>query len=308
MANFYITEADWNKIQHYCRYAWDEYSSEIGGMMLAQKDKEGKWKLFKPSILKQTISGGNTVLEKEALSHYYVEMGKKYANKNVQLVWWHSHHTMAAFWSGTDLTAIDEMSNGEMSISLVVNLKEEYKLRVNLWKPYPMYLDTELDILRKTDKKKVPKAISSEVDTLCEKPKPTIYTTHNRGSQMALWSYQNNISTTTNSNDQEMIDLEAKVDDIITDFCWNRGDKIPYRGYKKNMEALNKGLKDNKSELRVAILEADQLEQCAMTLPADKYIYINGKKWSFEDALIEAEMDEYNYSYTGGRNELNSKI
>lgn len=297
MANFYIKEADWNKIQHYCRHAWDEYSSEIGGMMLAEKDKEGKWKLFKPSILKQTISGGNTVLEKEALSHYYIEMGKKYAKRNVQLVWWHSHHTMAAFWSGTDLTAIDEMSNGEMSISLVVNLKEEYKLRVNLWKPYPMFVDTDLDIIRKAKGNKVPKAISTEVDMLCDKPSyqatksNSNYSYYGRNGQRTIWQFG------ADKEDQEKVDLEAKIDDIIADFSWSRDSKDPYAKYVKSIEALNKDLEKSESELRVAILDQDKLEPVVMTLPADKYIYCKGKKWSLEDALIEADEELYDYSW-----------
>lgn len=294
MANFYIKEADWNKIQNYCKYAWDEHQSEIGGMMLAEKDKEGKWKLFKPSILKQTISAGNTVLEKEALSHYYIEVGKKYAKRNVQLVWWHSHHTMAAFWSGTDLTAIDEMSNGNMSISLVVNLKEEYKLRVNLWKPYPMHVDTELDIIRNKPKNKVPKGIVSEVDMLCEKPvykmpKAAYKQTHDN----TAWTYSNQ-GTLFPKQDQELTDLEAKVDDILTDYAW---DRIKFYQYHDAIKALNEDLKKSDSELRVAFTSKDKLDTCIHTMPSDKWIYSKGSKFSLEDALIEADEELYNYGW-----------
>jgi len=170
-ANFYISEKDWNTIQNYSKYAHEEHGSEIGGFLIAEQDKDNKWKLHKPVILEQVISAGNTVLDKDACSEYYVKTAMRMKNKPFQFVWWHSHHTMNVFWSGTDLTAIDEFSEGTMSISLVVNLKEEYKLRVNLWKPYKMHKDVEMDIIRKDKTRKVPKSISDKVDELCSKPR-----------------------------------------------------------------------------------------------------------------------------------------
>ena len=69
MANFYMNEKDWNTLQNYAKYAYDEHQSEIGGMMIAEQDKENKWKLHKPVNLEQEISAGNTVLDKDALSN-----------------------------------------------------------------------------------------------------------------------------------------------------------------------------------------------------------------------------------------------
>ena len=170
MANFYMNYKDWKKLQNFAQYAYDEYDSEIGGFLIAEQDKDNKWKMHKPVILKQEISAGNTVIDKDALAQYYVETAMKMKNKPFQFVWWHSHHTMAVFWSSTDLTAIDEFSNGQMSISLVINLQQEYKLRVNLWHPYKMHQDVEMDIINKPETKSVPKGIVKQVDELCEKP------------------------------------------------------------------------------------------------------------------------------------------
>ena len=55
MSEFYILEKDWNKIQQYSKHAYDDYKSEIGGMMIAVKDDEENWKIFSPVILKQKI-------------------------------------------------------------------------------------------------------------------------------------------------------------------------------------------------------------------------------------------------------------
>ena len=35
---------------------------------------------------------------------------------------------MSAFWSGTDINAINEFSDGDLSFALVVNLKGEYNV------------------------------------------------------------------------------------------------------------------------------------------------------------------------------------
>ena len=124
---FYITQKNWDKILGYAEEAYETEKSEIGGMSVMVEDKDGDWTLEQPVILKQDITASNTVLEKEALSIYYSKVGKKMGNKNFRFCWWHSHHTMSAFWSGTDITAIDECNEGDFSFALVVNLKGEYK-------------------------------------------------------------------------------------------------------------------------------------------------------------------------------------
>ena len=152
--DFYISERDWNKIQNYAQEAYDTKKSEIGGMLVAIEDKDGDWELKDPVILKQQISGSNCVLDKDELALYYTKVGTKLKKKNFRFVWWHSHHTMDAFWSGTDLTAIKEYSDGDFSFALVVNLKEEYKFRVSVWKPLEVHEDVDLTII--TKEKKIP--------------------------------------------------------------------------------------------------------------------------------------------------------
>jgi len=163
--DFYISDKDWNKIQNYSQAAYDTSKSEIGGMLVAIEDEDGDWELKDPVIVKQKISGSNCVLDKDELALYYTKVGTKLKNKNFRFVWWHSHHTMDAFWSGTDLTAIKEYSDGDFSFALVVNLKEEYKLRVSVWKPFEIHEDVDLTIMSKA--KKIPKSIEKEVEEKC---------------------------------------------------------------------------------------------------------------------------------------------
>ena len=122
---FYISEKNWNKLLGYAEEAYDIEKSEIGGMSVMAKDKDGDWELQDPVILEQEISSGNTIIDKDALAVYYTKQAKKMGKKDFRFCWWHSHHTMSAFWSGTDLTAIDEYSDGDFSFALVINLKQE---------------------------------------------------------------------------------------------------------------------------------------------------------------------------------------
>ena len=128
---FYISKKDWDKIISYAGIAYDEFNAEIGGMAVVIQDKDNDWTIKDPVILDQVITAGNTHLNKESLAPYYTKMAKKYSKKNFRFCWWHSHHTMQAFWSGTDLATIDEFQDGDFSFALVVNLKGIIKLHQN---------------------------------------------------------------------------------------------------------------------------------------------------------------------------------
>ena len=183
MDNIYISRVNWDKIINYAQSAYDEWKTEIGGMAIVFQDKDDDWVIDDPVILKQKVSGGNTHLDAEALAQYYTKTAYEHRDKkNLQFLWWHSHHTMGAFWSGTDLATIDEFNKGDMSMSLVVNLKEEYKFRVNVWHPIEVYKDVEINIEGR-DERKVPKSITREVKALCEEDKPIM--------SAASYSYRN---------------------------------------------------------------------------------------------------------------------
>jgi proteasome lid subunit RPN8/RPN11 len=167
--SFYTSEANWQKLHDYAQVAYDKHKSEIGGMLVAVEDKDGDWILEDPVILKQEISHSNCVLDKDALAIYYTKAGVKHKDSNFRFVWWHSHHTMDAFWSGTDLTAIKEYSDGDFSFALVINLKGKHIFRVSSWKPFEMHVDTKVELLD-GEERKIPKKILNDVEKLCTKP------------------------------------------------------------------------------------------------------------------------------------------
>ena len=142
---FYILEKEWYTLQKWAKMAHDEDKNEISGLMTAVPQKDGRFKLDDVEILKQENTSTNTELDGDAVSAYMMKYGMKY-------VWWHSHHTMGAFWSGTDTNEIDAWKNNSFSLALVINLREEYVFRVSVWKanglPIQEHYDTNLTIER----------------------------------------------------------------------------------------------------------------------------------------------------------------
>ena len=166
----YIDKECWDKIINYAKAAYHTEKCEIGGMSVVTQDKDGDWLIQEPVIVKQEIGSTTCDLDKEELAKYYTKMAVKYKDTNFRFCWWHSHHTMGAFWSGTDISSIDEYGEGEsdLSFALVVNLKEEYKCRVSVWKPVEIHQDVELNIIGKDDGVEIPLDIITEVKEKCE--------------------------------------------------------------------------------------------------------------------------------------------
>jgi len=301
---FYITQKNWDKILGYAEEAYDTEKSEIGGMSVMVEDKDGDWTLEQPVILKQEITTGNTVLEKEALSRYYSKVGKKMGNKNFRFCWWHSHHTMSAFWSGTDITAIDEYSDGDFSFALVVNLKGEYKFRVSVWNPVEAHQDVELEII--DAKHRCTKKMKEEVKTLCSRPTSTYSGSYSWRKEGDVWKgsygykssdqllknaaedprqerlpFHSTAGQTTSSgrkiphiNDfatpRGFTDIVGEVDELNSDLI---DGTIKYKVYAEAIGALNDELIVEDSMYKVNLVREDQKDELLHILPAQLVVY-----------------------------------
>ena len=304
---FYISQKDWDKIQHYSQQAYDSHKAEIGGMLVAIEDKDGDWQLKDPVILKQEVSGSNCVLDKDDLALYYTKVGTKLKKKNFRFVWWHSHHNMDAFWSHTDLTAIKEYSDGDFSFALVVNLKEEYKLRVSVWKPIEVHEDVELTIIGRD--KKIPQKIQDEVEEKCSS------ITYATG-----WKGKGNY-TVGKSNQMTLVDMDTTrvggqkfnpelsgdskdyvyaynmVDEMNKRYCDGR---LTYGGWIIMAKDVNKFLKDTyESIYRVELVTEKVLDDQVMLATPHEYISADPTL----DPVFEEEYEDwldyksYNKSY-----------
>jgi len=296
MSMFKISSKDWKKIQDYSQYAWDEYSSEIGGYMVVLKDKEGNFVMQDPVILEQEISGGNTVITKEALAEYFMKSEMKYEPQKVWYCWWHSHHTMSAFWSGTDIAAIEQsrIAQGGYAFALVVNLKEEYLFRVSDWTT-GIHTDIEIDIEGKD--RVIPKSIKNNVDKLCTKP--TITTTskwvsnYNRvGKNSYINNFTNQASLWADERDSDFVDVEAKVDNILIDYLTSDN----YNQFVRDVKSHNKKLKSDKNKYRIGEVSKEKLDQVISYALAEDYIYEKDEVFD-ENNLDNKEVYSWNRSY-----------
>ena len=193
-AKFYITRDDWDKVIAYAESSYHQMKAEIGGQMIVVEDEDGDFIIKDPVILKQEVSGGNCEMEAEALALHYSKMVGEHGD-NVRHCWWHSHHTMAAFWSGTDTSTILANKSHDFTVSLVVNLKQEYKLRIQFFYPFEHEENVTLNFLEDIDEDR-DESLDAEVKELCSKSVATITTynpntkTYTNGQQGAFWTAQ----------------------------------------------------------------------------------------------------------------------
>jgi len=168
---------------------------------------------------------------------------------------------MAAFWSGTDLATIDTTKTGSVSMSLVVNLKEEYLFRVNIWQPIEAHQDLTIDIIR--PEKKIPKSIVKEYKKLCSDiPTVKIASKHKPIIPSNYYYSNNNYWNQVNEMDQEYTQLESVLDDMLTDYYC---ETIKYKEFNERITALNEELEGNRSELRVKETTKREIDKLAST-------------------------------------------
>ena len=295
--SFYTSEANWQKLHDYAQVAYDEHKSEIGGMLVAVEDKDGDWILEDPVILEQEISASNCVLDKDALALYYTKAGVKYKDSNFRFVWWHSHHTMDAFWSGTDLTAIKEYSDGDFSFALVINLKGKHIFRVSCWKPFEMHIDTKVELLE-GEKRKMPKRILKDVKKLCSKP---TYTPYQYGKKVTtVGSRQTSLIKATDIDS----DIEAKrAVELVTSLNYRfAAGELAFKDWVKITEAYNLKMNDWYID---DVLTEEQLKKDVIHRKSEDFIE---PLYSSEDIMamsstegIEKQRDEWylNKGYGG---------
>ena len=188
---FCITEKDWHKVISWAKIAYDEDKNEISGLATAVPNKDGIYTVGDIEILKQENTGANTELDGDAVADYKMRYAMKYKNPGIKFVWWHSHHTMGAFWSGTDVKEIEAWKNESFSLALVVNLKQEYKFRVSVWKASGLeieqHYDTTLNIIRK-DGLSITKEMKKQYKELCSDKASNYVHNWNNHVQNTFWT------------------------------------------------------------------------------------------------------------------------
>ena len=287
----FIEKKDWDKIINYARCASDKWDTEIGGMAVTIQDDDGDWIIKDPVIMKQEVSAALCELDKTELAEYYSKMAIKYKKKNMRFCWWHSHAKMGAFWSGTDTNTIDEYEDGDLSFALVVNVKEEYKCRVSVWKPFTIHEDVELQIITDVDKAmwKIPKKIEREVVEACTQPAKTWYNggmKYNNSKQTHLWTKNDKGTSEKGFIRTAWTQLIEKVDEINTGFI---AGEYQYDKYVKKIKDLNRRIQKAKVPLTVEIVSQGTFEELLHMHPWDLITCEAG----YEDCDPSEEVADY---------------
>ena len=255
-----INKKDWDKIINYARCSSDKWGTEIGGMAVTIQDDDDDWIIKDPVIMKQEVSGGLCELDKTKLAEYYSKMAIKHSKKNMRFCWWHSHAKMAAFWSGTDTNTIDEYEDGDLSFALVVNVKEEYKCRVSVWKPFTIHKDVDLNIVSNENKHKIPTKIEREVVEACTQPTKSWYNggiKYGNSKQTVLWTKDDKENSEREFIRTAWTQLIEKVDDINASFV---AGEFQYGRYAKKINDLNRRIKKAKIPLKVDLISQSHFE------------------------------------------------
>ena len=282
---FYILEKSWYELQSWATIAYDEDKNEISGLMTAIPQKDGRYKLSDVEILKQENTGTNTTLDGDAVATYKMKYAMKYKNKDMKYVWWHSHHTMQAFWSGTDENEINAWENDSFSLALVVNLKEEYKFRVSVWKavglPIAQHYDIPLTIERKnavnvTDKMKTLYKELCEDDSVVN----TVYQGNINYRNRITSNYREQHLNIENAYQQTL----EKLDNINSEFI---EDTIKLKEYHKKLKEINDVLEEKKLPFSVQLVKGsreDVMNSLMVTMSSDLI--------EFKDATIQAKCEQ----------------
>jgi len=292
---FCITEKDWYKLISWAQIAYDEDKNEISGLATAVPNKDGIYTVSDIEILKQENTGANTELDGDAVADYKMRYAMKHKNPGIKFVWWHSHHTMGAFWSGTDEKEIDAWKNESFSLALVVNLKQEYKFRVSLWKASGLdieqHYDTTLNIIRK-DGVKVTDNMKKQYKELCE-DKQYIGTVYRGGrnninvNQHNLWTNQLHDKVAMKDKAYYKETMEA-IDDIIDKFMEGT---LSVPKLKKSLKSLQTLLDQKKiTDYKIVMPQGNKEELI------NKFQYVwEVELLEFKDELCKNEYEEGDY-------------
>ena len=318
---FIISEQCWHIMQQFAGLAYDKDKNEISGLLHVRKgvhpvDGEPVYELFDPIILEQENTGTTTELDGDAIRDYTIKAGMKYG-KDIKFCWLHSHHTMGAFWSGTDRNEIEAWKNDSWSISLVVNLKQEYKLNISVWDPVEVSEDVPLEIIRAVPQPTAKQ--KKEYEKLCSTAKPTVISNYRGYKPNTGWVHNTVNTNQTSFITQSALTLEDKfewknddtispyaelieeVDDRIEEIidATMQGELL-YKDYSEAIDELNKQLKTRNARIKVIKIDEGKVLQKAACMQTWEHIEYHNE--DTEKIYDNARTAQYNHTWGWGGN------
>ena len=278
----------WHKLQGYATIAYEKDKCEIGGMLVMNPIEGGGFLIHSPVILEQTVSSVICNLDKDALAEHYCRANTEHPS-GTRHVWWHSHHMMGVTWSGTDTDTIEETGSADFTVSLVINLKGDHKLRVQYFNPILSHIDTELEILGAEGK--YTKEMEEEYKQLVSKTAVTTAKTYTYGTGVGHVNHgvvQENIFNSTPSDYGDMgygVDYNSQWVTKLSDICYhidaNNADyaagECTYADWLEQTCALNENIKSTVPGLRVKKLKTKQLDNFVLYNDPHEMLLLNDK-------------------------------
>ena len=110
---------------------------EVSGLGLVERVGDFGLHVEEIFLLDQVSSAATTELDATDIANLQANLiGQDRAeDADSILLWWHSHGDMESFWSGTDVSTIEQLQAEPYLLSVVVNKKREYMARVDMWEP-----------------------------------------------------------------------------------------------------------------------------------------------------------------------------
>ena len=149
-------------------------SSEIAGMgRVSVSPDGGSITVEEVMIYEQEVTGATADLSPQAIAKWQSDLVKAGGSPKHWQLWWHSHDNMPAFFSGRDTATIDANADCDWLCSLVVNKKREREARLDLYRPFRMYvedMDIQIGIEEVPTSYTVPADIAEEVALKVKRP------------------------------------------------------------------------------------------------------------------------------------------
>ena len=118
--------------------------------------------IYDAEIFKQNVSSVHSTLDVDTLALFLNEKLVNKENIKDYKVWFHSHAFMKAYFSPTDEDTIEQSTEFDYLISIVMNKFEENEARLDIFRPARLTIPLQLQILLE-DNKEIEKQCKKEI-------------------------------------------------------------------------------------------------------------------------------------------------
>lgn len=152
------------------KYFTEHCDKEISGLGKVKYIND-KLVIYDAEIFKQKVSDIHSTLDVDILAIFLNEKLVKKENIKDYKVWWHSHAGMKAYFSPVDEKTIDQSTEFDYLVSIVMNKYEENEIRLDIFRPTRLTIPLKLQILLE-DNKHIEQQCKKEIK---EKVKTSIF-------------------------------------------------------------------------------------------------------------------------------------